>query len=50
MYYFHNNSLIEGIDILARVDDFGFQRGNTVFELLRVYGGNPYMLDDRSYK
>lgn len=46
MYYFHNNSLIEGVDILARVDDFGFQRGNTVFELLRVYGGNPYMLDD----
>lgn len=46
MYCYHNENLLKDKDISISFDDFGFQRGNTVFELLRVYSGKPYMLDD----
>tara|TARA_R110000868_G_scaffold411035_1_gene701444 strand:- start:21000 stop:21857 length:858 start_codon:yes stop_codon:yes gene_type:complete len=40
-----NGKLVEKSDISISLDDFGFARGNVVFELTRIYGDKPFNLD-----
>ncbi len=43
---YYDNALVDRKDIAVSPADFGFNRGLAIFELVRVYGGVPFRLDD----
>lgn len=43
---YYDGKLVEKSSLRVGVGDYGFIRGLTIFELARVYGGNPFRLDD----
>jgi branched-subunit amino acid aminotransferase/4-amino-4-deoxychorismate lyase len=43
---YRDGNFIEKNELAVGVTDFGFSRGLAVFDLIRVYGGMPFRLDD----
>ncbi|MFT7433528.1 MAG: branched-chain amino acid aminotransferase [Alphaproteobacteria bacterium] len=45
IYAYLNGDIVDRKILSISVDDFGFSRGNVVFELTRIYGKHPFKLD-----
>lgn len=43
---YYDGTFVEKASITISPNDFGFSRGITVFELVRIYGGVPFRLSD----